>query len=172
MFRRSLTRSSKRCRVAMRRETSTLARWTSSEKNLREFRWRKNISNHFLNRTCHNCFGPPRVLRVNTRLLKRRPSWSWTKPTKRSTSCERRWRGTPEKVGGWVTSGDAQLVYDLRSAKMVIDDHGWSLVIIWWINQRPFPWPHNQIPTWLFFSIIYCRHNVIMFSFHWMSLVP
>ena len=38
--RRSLTRSSKRCLAAMPRETSMLERWTSSEKNLREYRWK------------------------------------------------------------------------------------------------------------------------------------
>ena len=167
MFRRSLTRSSKPCLEAMRRETNTREKWTSSEKNLRESRWRKPDF-----QPDHNSFRRLRVLRVNTRLLKRRPSWSWTRLTKRSTSCARRWRGTPEKVAGWVlTSADAQLVYDSGSAEMGIDGHGWSLVIIWWINQRPFLGP-TIIPTWLFFSIIYCRHNVIMFSFHWMSLVP
>ena len=47
--------------------------------------------------------------------------------------------------------------------KMIGDDHGWSSVIIWWINQRsPFPSPTY---IWLSFSII------VEFSFHLISLV-
>ena len=45
-------------------------------------------------------FMPLRALPASTRLLKRRPSWSWTRPTRRSTSCARRWSGTPERVEG------------------------------------------------------------------------
>lgn len=40
MFRRSLTRSSKPCLGAMPSETNMPEKWTSSEKNLREYRWR------------------------------------------------------------------------------------------------------------------------------------
>ena len=75
-------------------------------------------------------FTPLRVLPASTRLLKRRPSWSWTRPTRRSTSCARRWSGTPERVEGWVsTSEDARLVYDSRFerwSEMIMDDHQWS----------------------------------------------
>ena len=46
--------------------------------------------------------------------------------------------------------------------KMIGDDHGWSSVIIWWINQRsPFPSPTF---IWLSFSIINWRH-IVEFSF-------
>ena len=73
---------------------------------------------------------PLRARPASTRLLKRRPSWSWTRPTRRSTSCARRWSGTPERVAGWVsTSEDARLVYDSRFEKwseMIMDDHQWS----------------------------------------------
>ena len=52
--------------------------------------------------------------------------------------------------------------------KMIGDDHGWSSVIIWWINQRsPFPSPTY---IWLSFSIINWRH-IVEFSFHLISLV-
>ena len=163
MFRRSLTRSSKPCLAAMPSETNMPEKWTSSEKNLRECRWR------FPTEFVWQCRG--RVLRVNTRLLKRRHSWSWTRLTKRSTSWGRRWTGTLEKVAGWVTSEDAQLVYDSGSAKMVIDGHGWSLVIIWWINQRPFPGP-TIIPSWLFsLHYLLSSYCYIQFSLNELSSI-
>ena len=127
LFRRSLTRYSRPCRGATRRGTSTLERWTSSEKNLRGCRW--SLKRHcFFAFFLH--FMPLRAQPASTRLLKRRPSWSWTRPTRRSTSCARRWSATPARVAGWVsTSEDARLVYDSRFerwSEMIMDDHQWS----------------------------------------------
>ena len=161
MFRRSLTRSSKPCLAAMPSETNTPEKWTSSEKNLREYRWRFTFQTCFTLST-QGAAGKYQIAQEKTQLeldkahqeidILREKMERNTGESRRVSFNQRR-RSTSLWFSIW---------------KMIGDDHGWSSVIIWWINQRsPFPSPTY---IWLSFSIINWRH-IVEFSFHLISLV-